>query len=303
MKKRKVITLAIEDSFSSIQRVDDIKTKLESRNYTVELQKTKKPDTPPSKNFTDRIKKQEKFITHLNQKVLESEVDGAVYSLTHFPTNSPPELILSSITRQDVIRDVLLTFDGSTLSKLPNETIVGLSNHRNAKQLHSIRPELAQEFLFEEPHSQFENWFSHDQKNKALLLPFEDLNPEKFSNQAKTFFVPLKHFVPAPCQGTLSIASLDDTKLSTTLYNLLDNPRSRVEAITERVILSHIDSKLVPSAGIHATVRGETVHVMVQFFSDLPDKNINTHRDLPIRTYLESATEFATDLNTMVNES
>ena len=66
MKKRKVITLAIEDSFSSIQRVDDIKTKLESRNYTVELQKIKKPDTSTSKNFTDHIKKQEKFL----QKIL-----------------------------------------------------------------------------------------------------------------------------------------------------------------------------------------------------------------------------------------
>ena len=178
MKKRKVITLAIEDSLPSIQRVDDIKTKLESRNYTVELQKTKKPDTTSSKNFTDRIKKEEEFIKHLNQKVLESEVDGAVYSLTHFPTNSPPDLILSSITRQDVIRDVLLTPDGSSPTNLPSETIVGLSNHRNAKQLHSIRPELKQEFLFEEPLSQFENWFSNDQKNKALLLPFEDLNPE-----------------------------------------------------------------------------------------------------------------------------
>jgi porphobilinogen deaminase len=133
-------------------------------------------------------------------------------------------------------------------------------------------------------------------------LPFEDFNTEKFSNHTKTFFVPLKYFVPAPCQGTLSIASLDDTKLSTTLYNLLDNPRSRVEAITERVILSHINSELVPSAGIYATVKGETVHAMVQLFSDSPDKNINTHRDLPIRTYLESATEFAIDLNTMVNE-
>ena len=92
--------------------------------------------------------------------MLESEVDGAVYSLTHFPTNSPPELILSSITRQDVIRDVLLTSDGSSLTNLPNETIVGLSNHRNAKQLNSIRPELKQEFLLEEPLSQFENWFS-----------------------------------------------------------------------------------------------------------------------------------------------
>ena len=302
MKKRKVITLAIEDSLPSIQRVDDIKTKLESRNYTVELQKTKKPDATSSKNFTDRIKKEEEFIKHLNQKVLESEVDGAVYSLTHFPTNSPPDLILSSITRQDVIRDVLLTPDGSSPTNLPSETIVGLSNHRNAKQLHSIRPELKQEFLFEEPLSQFENWFSNDQKNKALLLPFEDFNTEKFSNHTKTFFVPLKYFVPAPCQGTLSIASLDDTKLSTTLYNLLDNPRSRVEAITERVILSHINSELVPSAGIHATVKGETVHAMVQLFSDSPDKNINTHRDLPIRTYLESATEFAIDLNTMVNE-
>ena len=140
MKTRKVITLAIEDSLPSIQRVDDIKTKLESRNYTVELQKTKKPDTTSSKNFTDRIKKEEEFIKHLNQKVLESEVDGAVYSLTHFPTNSPPDLILSSITRQDVIRDVLLTPDGSSPTNLPSETIVGLSNHRNAKQLHSIRP-------------------------------------------------------------------------------------------------------------------------------------------------------------------
>ena len=95
---------------------------------------------------------------------------------------------------------------------------------------------------------------------------------------------------------------MDETKFSTTIYNLIDNHRSRVETITERVVLSNIDSKLALSAGIHATVKGENVHVMVQLFNDSPQKNINTHRDLPIRTYFESAKKFATDLDVMVNE-
>ena len=303
MKKRKVITLAIEDSLPSLQHVENIKVKLESRNYTVELQKIKKSDSSPSKNFTEHVKKQEKFIEHLNQKVLNSEVNGAVYPLLHFPKKFPKELILSGITRQDVVRDVLLTPHGNSITNLPHETIVGLFNHRNAKQLNSIQPKLEQEFLFEETPPQFENWFSNDQQNKALLLPFEQLKPEEFSKHTKTFFLPLKHFVPAPCQGTFSVASLDETKLSTTIHNLIDNPRSRVETITERVVLSNLDSKLALSAGIHAIVKGENVRVMVQLFHDSPLKNINTHRDLPIRTYFESAEKFAIDLDIMVNES
>ena len=302
IKKRKVITLAIEDSLSSHQRVEDLKVKLESRNYIVELQKIKKTDPSPPKNFTERVKKQEKFIEHLNQKVLNSEVDGAVYPLIHFPKKFPKELILSGITRQDVVRDVLLTPDGTSITNLPKETIVGLSNHRNTKQLNSIQPELKQEFLLEETPSQFRNWFSNGQQNKALLLPFEELKPEEFSKNTKTFFLPLKHFVPAPCQGTFSVASMDETKFSTIIYNLIVNHRSRVETITERVVLSNIDSKLALSAGIHATVKGENVRVMVQLFNDSPQKNINTHRDLPIRTYFESAKKFATDLDIMVNE-
>ena len=184
MKKRKVITLAIEDSLSSLQRVEDLKVKLESRNYIVELQKIKKTDPSPPKNFTERVKKQEKFIEHLNQKVLNSEVDGAVYPLIHFPKKFPKELILSGITRQDVVRDVLLTPDGTSITNLPKETIVGLSNHRNTKQLNSIQPELKQEFLLEETPSQFRNWFSNGQQNKALLLPFEELKPEEFAGRS-----------------------------------------------------------------------------------------------------------------------
>ena len=162
MKKKKVITLAVEDSPSSIQHLNIIKTKLESRNYTLELQKIEAPNPSNSKNLAEYVQKQKQSIESLHDLILNSEVDGAAYNMIHAPLTLPGELILSGTIRQDVVRDILLTTDGGSLTNLSSNKIVGISNHRNSLQLKSVREDLEQEFSFENIYSKFQDWFSNN---------------------------------------------------------------------------------------------------------------------------------------------
>ena len=67
---------------------------------------------------------------NIDKEDLEGELwsvhSGGFYNINKLkgpPKKFPKELILSGITRQDVVRDVLLTPDGTSITNLPKETL------------------------------------------------------------------------------------------------------------------------------------------------------------------------------------
>ncbi len=102
-------------------------------------------------------------------------------------------------------------------------------------------------------------------------------------------------FVAAPGQGALAVTAVDG-ELAETIHNVVDHPRSRIEATVERTILSTLGGGCVAPLGVNAVLQGEFLHTSVRVLSADGDEEVGGTRDLPVETHPEAARSFAEDL-------
>jgi hydroxymethylbilane synthase len=98
-------------------------------------------------------------------------------------------------------------------------------------------------------------------------------------------------FVPAPGQGALAVTARDDD--AGWLREALDHPRTRVETTVERTVLKELGGGCVAPLGVHATLRGEYVHVVARVLDRDGETPIRESRDLPASDHAAAAREFA----------
>jgi hydroxymethylbilane synthase len=101
-------------------------------------------------------------------------------------------------------------------------------------------------------------------------------------------------FVPAPGQGAIAVTALADD--ADRFQEALDHPRSRVETTVERTVLKQLGGGCVAPLGVHATLRGEYVHVVARVLDRAGEETIRETRDLPAHDHADAARGFAADI-------
>jgi hydroxymethylbilane synthase len=101
-------------------------------------------------------------------------------------------------------------------------------------------------------------------------------------------------FVPAPGQGAIAVTALADDAES--FRETIDHPRTRVETTVERTVLKELGGGCVAPLGVHATVRGEYVHVVARVLDRAGEEPIRETRDLPANDHADAARAFAADI-------
>ncbi len=129
----------------------------------------------------------------------------------------------------------------------------------------------------------------------AIVLAEAGLQRSGLAHHVEYDRLPATEFVPAPGQGALAVATLDN-ELSRDIHSVLDHPRTRVETTVERTILRELNGGCIAPIGVHAIIQGENVHVEVQVFSQDGTESISTKRDVPIQTHVSGAKQVASDL-------
>jgi hydroxymethylbilane synthase len=134
-----------------------------------------------------------------------------------------------------------------------------------------------------------------DQEFEAIVLAAAGLERMGLARHLHTQQLPPEKFVPAPGQGALAVTARDDD-FATTLNDVLDHPRTRVETTVERVVLEELGGGCVAPMGAYAVVQGEYVHVAVRVFSEDGTEEVSATRDLPVERHPEAARELAAEL-------
>jgi hydroxymethylbilane synthase len=101
-------------------------------------------------------------------------------------------------------------------------------------------------------------------------------------------------FVPAPGQGAIAVTAPDTD--AERFRAALDHSRTRVETTVERTVLTELGGGCVAPLGVHATLRGEYVHVVARVLDRAGDETIRETADLPARDHADAAREFAAGL-------
>ncbi|HET7324035.1 MAG TPA: hydroxymethylbilane synthase [Halococcus sp.] len=129
----------------------------------------------------------------------------------------------------------------------------------------------------------------------AIVLAAAGLERMGLTRHLHTHQLPPEKFVPAPGQGALAVTARDGA-FATTLNEVLDHPRTRVETTVERVVLEELGGGCVAPMGAYAVVEGGYVHTTVRVLSEDGTEEVAATRDLPVERHPEAARELAAEL-------
>ena len=101
---------------------------------------TTKGDTDSRPLFT--IDQKGIFEKEIDRAVAQKEIDFAVHSLKDVPSQIDNTLILACIPKREVVNDVFISSDGSSLETIKPGAVIGTSSLRRAVQVTRKRPDV-----------------------------------------------------------------------------------------------------------------------------------------------------------------
>ncbi|MGB0855994.1 MAG: hydroxymethylbilane synthase [Nitrosopumilus sp.] len=259
----------------SVAQTNWVISELEKTNSNLEYEIktiTTKGDTDTRPLFT--IDQKGIFEKEIDRAVAQKEIDFAVHSLKDVPSKLDESLIIACIPKREVVNDVFIPFDGSTLDTIKSGAVIGTSSLRRAVQISRKRPDVIVkpirgniETRIKKTSGDFYDAIVLAQAGISRLgldMPFSSLDIDDFS--------------PSPGQGAIAIvARADDTETVSMLRKIEDND-SRLEIEAERALSDFIDSGCRFPLGAYATSNNSEITLTVTAFSVDGKKSLQVNK-------------------------
>jgi hydroxymethylbilane synthase len=177
------------------------------------------------------------FVKELEHAILEHRADIAVHSIKDMPIELPDGLQLAVICKREDPRDVLVATNYQSLLDLPSGSILGTSSLRRKAQALAIRPDLMVKPLRGNVGTRLQKLA--DGEFDAIILAAAGLKRLQLESKIKMFFN-VEQMLPAAGQGAIGIECREDDEFVKTLLQPFDDPITRFEILSERIITAQL---------------------------------------------------------------
>jgi hydroxymethylbilane synthase len=204
------------------------------------------------------------FIKEIEEALLANTIDLAVHSMKDVPTETPPGLTFTAITRREDPRDCLISCNGETLETLPNGARIGTSSLRRQAQLRHNRPDLDVVDL----RGNVDTRLKKVERGEfdAIVLAIAGVKRLGFADKV-TQVLDEDVMLPAVGQGALGIETRMADAETSRLVAALDDSESRGCITAERAVLQALQGGCqVPLGALGSLRRGE-LHLKAAVFS------------------------------------
>ncbi len=201
------------------------------------------------------------FVKEIENALLANEVDLAVHSCKDMPSLLPDGLTLAAFPQRVDPRDALVlplthavpspAATGNPLDLLPQGAIVGTSSLRRACQLQALRPDLQLRDVRGNVDTRLRKL--DEGQYDAIILATAGLSRLGLS-QRISCPLPPQVMLPAVAQGTLAIEARSNDAVTLDLLGVLDDPATRVAALTERAFLRRLEGGCQVPIAAHASL-------------------------------------------------
>ena len=222
---------------------------------------TTKGDTDTRPLFT--IDQKGIFEKEIDRSVAQKEVDFAVHSLKDVPSELDENLTLASIPKREVVNDVFISSDNSTLDDIKKGSVVGTSSLRRAVQVSRKRPDVTVKPI----RGNIETRIKKISGNGYDAIVLAQAGISRLGINVNYTPLTVDDFAPSPGQGAIAIvARSDDAKTISMLKKIEDND-SRLEIEAERSLSEYVDSGCRFPLGAYAKSNGSEMDLTVSAFS------------------------------------
>lgn len=222
---------------------------------------TTKGDTDTRPLFT--IDQKGIFEKEIDRAVALKEVDFAVHSLKDVPSELEENLILASIPKREVVNDVFISSDGSTLDDIKAGSVIGTSSLRRAVQVSRKRPDVIVKPIRGNIETRIKKIFGENYD--AVVLARAGIS--RLGVDVKFTTLSIDDFSPSPGQGAIAIVARADDSETISMLKKIEDADSRLEIEAERSLSDYVDTGCRFPLGAYAKSNGPEMTLSVSAFS------------------------------------
>ena len=203
------------------------------------------------------------FEKEIDRAVALKEVDFAVHSLKDVPSKLDDSLIIASIPKREVVNDVFISLDGSTLETIKSGAVIGTSSLRRAVQVSRKRPDVTVKPIRGNIETRIKK--VSGENYDAIVLAQAGIS--RLDVDVKFTPLPIDDFSPSPGQGAIAIVARSDDVETISMLKKIEDADSRLEIEAERALSDYVDSGCRFPLGAYAKSHGSEMELTVTAFS------------------------------------
>jgi len=233
---------------------------------------TTKGDTDTRPLFT--IDQKGIFEKEIDRAVADKEVDFAVHSLKDVPSEIDDSLTLACIPKREVVNDVFISSDGSTLESIKSGAIIGTSSLRRAVQVIRKRSDVTVKPIRGNIETRIKK--VSGENYDAIVLAQAGIT--RLGVDVKFTPLSIDDFSPSPGQGAIAIVARTDDLKTISMLKKIEDADSRLEIEAERALSDFVDSGCRFPVGAYAKSNGSEMTLSVVAFSVDGKKSIQVNK-------------------------
>jgi len=222
---------------------------------------TTKGDTDARPLFT--IDQKGIFEKEIDRAVTQKQIDFAVHSLKDVPSKLDENLILACIPKREMVNDVFISSDDSTLDTIKPGSVIGTSSLRRAVQITRKRPDVTVKPIRGNIETRIKKISSENYD--AIVLAQAGIT--RLGIDVSFSPLSIDDFSPSPGQGALAIVSRKDDDATIAMLKKIEDFDSRLETEAERTLSDFVDSGCRFPVGAYAKSKGDEMSIAVSAFS------------------------------------
>jgi len=218
--------------------------------------------------------------------MLAGEIDIAVHSMKDMPTIRPQALPTVAVLKRDTPFDILLTYDGTPLDELPEQSIIGTSSLRRTAQIRRYRPDLITQDLRGNIDTRLRKL--REGQYDGILLAKAGL--ERMGWEIEGEILSPNFFCPSPNQGTVAVVTRAGTEAEAAVSRL-DHTESRIVTEIERILIAELGGGCTTPVGSYAEITPDKqeIHVRAEVLSLDGREAVRIDEFIPMRGGVEKA--------------
>ena len=248
----------------SIAQTNWVISELKKVNFETEYEIKKittKGDTDTRPLFT--IDQKGIFEKEIDRAVAQNEVDFAVHSLKDVPSDLDENLIIACIPKREIVNDVFISSDNSSLDTIKPGSVIGTSSLRRAVQISRRRPDLKVKPI----RGNIETRIRKTSSDSFDAIVLARAGISRLGIDVKFSTLNINDFFPSPGQGAIAIVTKADNSKTISMLKKIEDTNSRLEIEAERALSDYIESGCRFPLGAYAKSTNSEIILTVNAFS------------------------------------
>jgi hydroxymethylbilane synthase len=224
------VTIGTRNSKLALIQANSVKNSLESIGYDVRIKSFTSVGDSNRNVPLYSMSSTGVFVDELNERILNGEIDLAVHSAKDIPSNIQNGLEITSVTRRDDYRDVLI-------SKVPLEDMapgsaIGTSSMRRIREAKTSNPAITISDIRGNIDTRVSRY--KEQKYKGIIIAMAAY--KRMALDIEHFILPEDQFLPAPNQGIIAIVGKANSEASV-ISKKINEEETYIDMKNERFIV------------------------------------------------------------------